>query len=883
MKTLKIFSLLAACSLAFACVQPVTPDPGTDPGTDPVEPVEPTAEVLVSAAEITTAQILLKTQGLVEYAYVITKDGELATEPLFIFKDGVCGALEDGETTISLKGLEGLSTYKMKFAFRKSADEFYETVLDLEFQTQDYVEAFTVISKSMDGFKFNFKMPQSVKDNGHVLRYNVGSLPMYLNSKLGWMAMLEPDMLLQNGAHHMMGDTTLVYDDSTILEKDANGDYKLDEWSGDTLMLHTPFSPGEPIVFAAGEFAWDDTDFTGWGSGWYSACYDYDAYYESQGGGGWGPWSADVEGELAEDAYWTGYFTRKYLVLEQPTALDCEVAVDFDVQAVTGKIRFTPDENVYRFCYLILPEMEYEAMLPYIDNNTDYLQWFVTSYAASVLWGASYSDGPLELVLQDMYYLQPESDYHLLITAMGDEKGTSQKFWHHTFTTTPKTLPAPEVVVTPIANPSGEDSPYEVWFNAKCTSKNAVSGKYAANYEREWAMSINGGATYNDIATWGNRLSDSDIAQLNSDEGMNFMFSSMPDSDTRLALVLYNVEETCNNLDEEPSGMAVGTTITEPAKPAVDSPLFKDLLGDWTMTAPVYKSEYSYETFDWVDYEGEKSVKVSISDGFTYPETLPESVYETYKNLVGKEKDEVDALYDEFKAEVDEFNAKLKSQNRLLCTGFGFEDVKNNLECLSPFDLFCSDSYNGYNNESMIWDCGPKWYIEVKEDCSAVGPVNESRFYPAKGVGYYTFYMVGANKDAGYCSVGVGGENAEFPLAIADDHSTFTIKPFVYDDVNFFLNCFYFSYGNGYYSEYLLTGESVLTKGWTEPADPEVSTAKTESKALKAVNKSRSNSNSNFSAKRKTSFKALPKYEKRNHKILSQEEINENLKAARER
>ena len=99
--------------------------------------------------------------------------------------------------------------------------------------------------------------------------------------------------------------------------------------------------------------------------------------------------------------------------------------------------------------------------------------------------------------------------------------------------------------------------------------------------------------------------------------------------------------------------------------------------------------------------------------------------------------------------------------------------------------------------------------------------------------------------------------------------------------MNFFLNCFYFSYGNGYYSEYLLTGESVLTKGWTEPADPEVSTAKTESKALKAVNRNRSNSN--FSAKRKTSFKALPKYEKRNHKILSQEEINENLKAARER
>ena len=867
---------MALCSLAFACVKPVTPDPDPDPDPKP-EPIEPSVEVAVSAAEMLSAEFTLKTEALVEYAYIFSQLNDLTTEPLMIFKDGVVGELKDGENKVVLSGLEAATTYTVYFAFKVSADEFYEDVVTAQVTTTDYQDVFTVVSKSNTGFKWHLKMPQSVKDAKHVLRYNVGSLPMYKMSKVGWMSMLEPDLLLQNGQHHVMGDTTLVYDDTTIYELDENGEQKIDEWTGEPLMLHTPFSPGEPIVFCAGEFAWDDTDFTGWGEGWYTACYDYDAYNENAGGG-WGPWYEDIEGGLDEDAYWTGYFTRKYITLDPPAALDAKVDVAFNVGAMSGTVTFTPQADVYQYCFMILPEMEYEALLPYIDNNEDYLQWFTTSYTAAMYFGAAYSQEPLELVLEDNYYLEPETTYHLLLTAMGDEKGMSQNFQHLTFETTAKTHPAPTVVVTPIANPNGEESPYEVWFNVKCTSKNAVSGKYAANYEREFAMMINSGYTYTQIAAQGNTLYDADIAEINSDEGMNFMFSSMPDSETRLAILLYNDEETGNSIDQDMNATAVNTTIKEPAKPAVDSPLFTELLGDWTMSAPTQQSVYNPETFsyEWQD-SGVKNAKVTISTGFTYPETLPESVYDTYKNLVGMEREEVDALYAEFKTEVDEYNAMLKSQNRLLCTGFGFQETKHDLDFNSPFDLFCSDSYNGYDNESMIWDCGPKWFIEINQDGSAVVPINQNRFYPLTTSGYYTYYLAGYGAE-GYVSIGPGGEDADFPVEVASDYATATINPFVYEGASYYLNAMRFYYGYGYVSEFLVSGPTTLTKGWTEPEAPKAGATSVKAANEVAVPSANTSSVKASSAKRKTALKAMKKYEQRSYKFVTVEQALAKIK-----
>lgn len=841
------------------------------------EPKETPSSVTLESvnAETLTAEVTLNVSKLIEYAYIIS-DSEIAiTDPAVIFATGTTGTLIEGSNSIFFTGLEGNKTYHGIVAFKKSADQFFDITLPFSFTTGEYTETYTLVDTYSDGFKLHFKVPASVKEAGHAIRFNVGSLPMYLNSKLGWFSALEADMLLQNGQQHFVNDTTLYYNSDNIYAKDANGEYILDEWSGEPFMLHTPFSPGEPIIFTAGEFAWDDTDFTGWGSGYYTALFDFDAYYESQGGG-WAPWSADIDDtELEEDKFWTGFYMRRHFVLDPPTELEAEIEIVKEVGATKGTITITPDENINKYCVLILPDSEYLNMLPMIDNNTDYLQWFTASYPGAMYWGAQTCTGPTQIILEDMYYLEPETQYHLLITALGDENGLSQKFYHETFSTTAKSMPAPTVQVTSIPNPSGTESPYEVWFNVKCTSKNAASAKYAANYYREFGMMLNLGHSYNDVVAQGNIFTADEVEKINSDAGYNVMFSSLPDAQTLLAVVAFNEEDTGNVIDDN-SGYAIGTTIKEPAKAKIESRLFADLLGDWTMSANVQKIDYN--TGSYVDADP-MSCKITITDGITYPSSLDQSVYELYKEAVGMNKDQVDALYEEFKAECEEFNAKLKSQNRLLCYGFGFEDEPYFFKLNTPFDLFVSDSYNGFDNESMIWDCGPKWYIEITGENSACVPVNQNRMYPLSTAGYYQLYLTGiGTKDGevGYVSVGENGEDAIFPIKLSGtDNASFSIEPFVYDGCSYYLNGMYFYGVSGYTPSYKNVSPLSFTKGWNGNAAGTKSVSDA-SEAFKAQIRVNAVSGSNFNyftpAKRKTSIKAMTKYNKVTPKPVNSKE-----------
>lgn len=261
-------------------------------------------------ADLLTAEVSLTTKGLTEYAYLVAVAGEeLTDDPVVIFATGTTGTLVDGENKIVVRDLIPQTEQQIIVAFKTSETEFYPQVLTASFTTTDYTDTFTIIKTSSDGFTFHFKVPQSVKDAGNAIRYNVGSLPMYLYNKTGYFSASDADMLLQNGQRHMLGDTTLVYDDSTVYELDENGNKIIDDWTGDYVTLHTPFSPGEPIVVMAGEFSWDDSDMYGWGSGYFNALFDSDRYYEEVGGG-FMPWSVEVDTPSDEDKYWTGYFFK---------------------------------------------------------------------------------------------------------------------------------------------------------------------------------------------------------------------------------------------------------------------------------------------------------------------------------------------------------------------------------------------------------------------------------------------------------------------------------------------------------------------------------------------------------------------------------------------
>ena len=849
--------------------------------------VKPSVAVSNVTAEITSAEVTLNTTKITDYAYLVAPAGvQLSDDPAVIFATGVTGQLTDGENKVVVRGgLEGNTSYSAVFAFKQSEAEFYPELVSVDFTTTDYVETFTLLETYSDGFKIHVKVPQSVKDAGNAVRFNIGSLPFYLSSKNGWFAQLEADMLLQNAQQKFLNDTTILYNSDNIYAYDDDP-----VWGGE-YMLHTPFVPGEPIVFTAGEFAWDDSDFTGWGSGYYLALFDFDAYYESLGGGGdWGPWSVEVDDDFtaAEDDFWTGFYIRKYIQLDPPAQLEAKVDIKADMQAVRGKLTITPDEEVFQYCMLILPESEFDYMMQDINNDESLLQWFTTSYYAAMLWQAQTFQGPMEIALEESLYLEPETTYHLMLTAMGDEYGSTQCFYHETFATTAKTHPAPVMEVKAIDNPSGEESPYEVWFNVKCTSKDAVYAKYAANYEREFGMAFNSGYDYSKLVEMGNSFSAEEMELINSDEGENIRFSTMPGQTTVLAVLGYNDEDTPNTIegtDDSDPAVAKVKAIYEPAKAPVESSLFKDLLGDWTMSAEISDNVYDSEAGGYVwKPAGTRSCKVSIVEGVSYPETLDESVYATYKELVGMSKDEVDALYDEFKTEMDEFNAMLKSQNRLLCYGFGFEKEDSYTQYFTlntPYDLFTSDSYTGYDNNSMLWDCGPKWYLEILEDGSVVAPVNAVRQYPLSLAGYYTLYLGGV-ADA-YINVLADGSDMLFPVSVSDDANTVTVNPYIYEDTEFYLNAMYSAYGYMYTpNNSKITSALTLTKGWTDEGATPASVKSAGNAApqmigIPSVDGSKAGSIS--PAKRKTSFKAMKKYGKAEYSIVTREQLEKNVKA----
>ena len=244
----------------------------------------------------------------------------------------------------------------------------------------------------------------------------------------------------------------------------------------------------------------------------------------------------------------------------------------------------------------------------------------------------------------------------------------------------------------------------------------------------------------------------------------------------------------------------------------------------------------------------------------------------------------MDALYDEFNTEMDEFNAMLKSQNRLLCYGFGFEKEDSYTQYFTlntPYDLFTSDSYTGYDNNSMLWDCGPKWYLEILEDGSVVAPVNAVRQYPLSLAGYYTLYLGGV-ADA-YINVLADGSDVLFPVSVSDDANTVTVNPYIYEDTEFYLNAMYSAYGYMYTpNNSKITSALTLTKGWTDEGATPASVKSAGNAApqmigIPSVDGSKAGSIS--PAKRKTSFKAMKKYGKAEYSIVTREQLEKNVKA----
>ncbi len=851
-------------------------------------PVSMAATLVESATTTQSLTIELDVVKIKKYAYVAVKAAEASTETpdaAVVFADGTAVDCSTGKYTIKLEELSPNTEYVVYIAGQEATtDELFADVLTVNGATSDFTEELTIFDNTGRSFKLHVK-PQ-LTDPANVIKWGTCDIFMYNMNQTPDFEML--NLHDQYYGNYFQGDTTLVFDEEHgMVWSDEMGDY---------ITYYEAIVPGQPQYLALGEFKYSDDEEEhgrwGWGAGYYLAMMNMEDYYNDL----YAYWYGETDTMPDEAPYWTGYHKSIKFQTKAPEVLDAGLEVDLSgLRANGGPIKINTNGNAERITVMLLDPYTVQQVMPFLDNNEDYLQWFTTSYVGYMMVGAqTFLGANIKFEMTDfLWEVDREAAYTLLVVAAKDEVEGSLDAKYQQYTKVEVTLPdyslpAPVVEVTPIE----ATSPFEVSFNVKCTSKDAYAGLYAANYAREWAEAGFDENAAEAMEYYGNELTEDDLAQINSDEGMTFTLTSHADMVTKLGVVLKSIEGlACEPVIVENKSMA------EPAKEAVDSDLFTSLDGDWTATATnrVVKQtyiwgegRYQYDT----TYTVKKS-KVTIGN-VTYPATLSDDVYNTWFDATPYDtKEAVDEQYALFKEAVDIFNKKTAAQNRILLNGFDFQvsEYSTYSQYASPFELWSSDSYNGYDNASPVWDFGPKWYLEVAADGTVTAPFNVNYFAPMSNWKYYSpYYFAGASDKAylpynTYVTADYPYENGQFPVEISEDGNTITVKPYVADDDTFYPNMGYISYGSfstGTYGQ--IVTDIVLTRGWTEePAEGEETTAvaKAGVKYVPTNYTSLYNVKPAQKPKARTVVKALPTYEKVEMKVVSVDEFKANVEKFR--
>ena len=382
------------------------------------------------------------------------------------------------------------------------------------------------------------------------------------------------------------------------------------------------------------------------------------------------------------------------------------------------------------------------------------------------------------------------------------------------------------IEVTPVMS---ETSAYTAVFNVKCTT--AAAGNpvtqcyYAANYLRDWLLTINTGSTYFSIVA-GNKaysyFTADEIEKINSPEGYNIAIASLDGETTRIAVLGYNDEYTPNDLvgfkyiEDCPAVADCTTPYTDP-KDIVSVNLYEDLVDEWTATATLRSAKD--------EKEFTHTSKITLAaDLYDYPASLDQSVYDLYEDA-DYDKEKVDALWYEFKSLAQQITEeRLENQNRLVGTGWLDKDSYNRLTARTPYDLFVATDYNSVDVSSLFNDFGPKWYLETSVDSK--GNVSYSipfdmYFLPPAANWSAAFYL-GAMEPDNYVAFLYSEERdpdnlPAFPVTVSADRNTITIGAFEYDGVKYYPQMIGFDSSTmGTILENPVVSEIVLTRGWKD-------------------------------------------------------------------
>ena len=800
-----LFFALAALTIGFA-FNACTPDNmGGKNGKVSIDVT--VAEVNASGAVINVA-----TKGISDFAW-LQNDSEIPATA--IFGGGTVVTIEDATVVstneVTISGLEADTTYSVFFAFRDSAGEVRSDVEEVTFTTLGYTQALTVVEQMYDGFSVHVQIPEEVKARGNALRYSTSSLPMYNYMKS--MGSIELDMLLYNAQQFTTEDKTIIYDEYHSTERDENGDLIYDEQGNLTSASYAdPKVPGEPGVFMIGEFGYmdDENELIIYKDGEVSTVYDeslsdyaiwsYPAgwkpgYYRPEWD--WKRWVSEYDTDAYDsEKYWTGYYERIQVNTLEPAKFDGTVEIKVsDLTPINALIEFAPTEDVVFYNVMIMEESEYQAtVLPLLENNEDYLQWFVGSYFALYTFGSEMTTGDRMLMLTDWFVDtkgMAGKTIRVMVSAMGDNEGRSQSFAMTTFQLPEITKPAPEVVVTEVKS----NNPYIAAFNIKAPGKDVAEAYFACNYVREFDDVLKEYTYMSLLQDMGNQLGKNEIDAINSDEGFYFEVSSRENATTRIAVLVYNDEGTANNPNATGSTAVCETTSARASYPTrVESELFDKLVGEWSASATMLQYETDQDTGEgtWKTLDTPYTSDVTISAGVEYPEELTEEVYKVYENA-GVERAETDALFKEFKKLAREYNSRTRGFNRLLCLGFDFASEEYKLDTrITPWELFISEDFGFENVSDIFYDFGPKWNLEIDAEGKVWLPIDIEKEFPLCTFYFgmdYSMYMlaVGMNSYLGaplYDKTGKLIVDSRFPVEVSEDGNTLTIKPIIYTYTN---------------------------------------------------------------------------------------------------
>ena len=672
-------------------------------------------------------------------------------------------------------------------------------------------------------------MPE-LQSNENVIKWGLAELATYnMNSKMSmWGYSTDAEILNMSDdiyANYFSRDTTFVLDEEHSVVYDASGN-PVDDGMGGILTYYNPIVPGQPNIFLLGEFAYGEHPW-GFGMGYYSPLFDQDGFLNDYYGSGPSPRQMD-ENTLNEADYWSGYYNKLEFRTLQPVELDADFNVELNLTPKGGSVLISPDDEIMQYIFLAMDQDTYDLVLPYLNNDPTLMQWYATSYNAMMMLGATTIMGDMMIDLEELFYeMYKDTNYYLFLVGMSDESGMEQVYEEIVFTLPEATKPAPKVNVKAISNPYGEESPYQIWFNVQAPDGDLEEAYYLCNYSREFENILSMGETYsNYMSYYGSEFSENDIYAINSSEGLNVMFTSIPNVQSRLVVQGINDEGTPSDVDNDPNAFADNKTIRVLPKPQVDSPLFEELAGEWTATANIWYNTYINNV---LTRKEETVVSKVVIGEVTSPDTTPQEVYDVYEEALGSDysKEYVDNLYENFLIEQDIFNEDVRSQNRLLCLGFDFAyDSWNEkrVASASPYELFIHDSYGAVNNAGIFYDFGNKWYLEIDEEGNLTAPFNSDRLYPTNAWNYSSeLYMTGITPADGqgyaYSIMRPIGDPEIWPafdVELSEDHNTMTIKAYELNGMPAYPNLSYESYGYSYVVYWTVCSEVVLTRGWDE-------------------------------------------------------------------